>query len=259
MPRLAAAIALAATLVAPFAAAQVTLYSDQGYRGASYPINWDMPNLDPYGFNDRTASVIVDRGRWEFCADQNFEGRCTVLTPGQYPSLASMGLDRSVSSIRRVGGNVPGGHPPAPPPNYNYYPRYGEPIYQADVIQVRAVGGPAGQRCWTENRGYSDRNIAGAVVGGILGGVLGHQVGGGRGQDVATAVGAVGGAAIGSNVAGGPAYSGQDVRRCETVSSNWQPTYYDVTYVFRGQQHRAQLSAAPGPTIAVNGEGEPRV
>jgi hypothetical protein len=32
-----------------------------------------------------------------------------------------------------------------------------------------------------------------------------------------------------------------------------------VTYVFRGQQHRAQLSAAPGPTIAVNGEGEPRV
>ena len=120
MPRLAAAIALAAALVAlatPPAAAQVTLYSDQGYRGASYPINWDMPNLDPYGFNDRTASVIVDRGRWEFCADQNFEGRCTVLTPGQYPSLASMGLDRSISSIRRVGGNVPGGHPPAPPPN----------------------------------------------------------------------------------------------------------------------------------------------
>src|SRR5262245_39806246 len=33
---------------------------------------------------------------------------------------------------------------------------------------------------------------AGAVVGGVVGGVLGHQVGGGRGKDVATAVGVVG-------------------------------------------------------------------
>ena len=258
MPRLAAALALAAALVAlasPHATAQVTLYSDQGYRGASYPINWDMPNLDPYGFNDRTASVIVDRGRWEFCADQNFEGRCTVLTPGQYPSLASMGLDRSISSIRRVGGNVPGGHPPAPPPNYNYYPRYGETTYQADVIHVRAVGGPPGQRCWTENRGYSDRNIAGAVVGGILGGVLGHQVGGGRGQSVATAVGAVGGAVVGSNVAGGRPGS---VQKC-TNDYAGDPAYYDVTYRFRGRDYTAQLGFAPGPTIPVNGRGEPRV
>ena len=203
MPRLAAVAAFAAALAAPQVHSQVTLYSDQGYRGASYAINWDMPNLDPYGFNDRTASVIVDRGRWEFCADQNFEGRCTVLTPGQYPSLASMGLDRSISSIRRVGGNVPGGHPPAPPPNYNYYPRYGEPIYQADVIHVRAVGG----------------------------------------------------AVVGSNVAGGRPGT---VQKCSTDYSG-DPAYYDVTYRFRGRDYTAQLGFAPGPTIPVNGKGEPRV
>src|SRR6185436_19075632 len=116
------AAVVAAALAAPQALAQVTLYSDQGYRGASYAINWDVPNLEPYGFNDGLASVIVGLGRGEFCADQNFDGRCTVLTPGQYPSLASMGLDRSISSIRRVAANVPGGHPPAPPPSYNYYP-----------------------------------------------------------------------------------------------------------------------------------------
>ena len=256
MPRIAAAVVLAAAaLAAPVASAQVTLYSDQGYRGASYPINWDMPNLEPYGFNDRTASVIIDRGRWEFCSDEDFNGRCTVLTPGQYPSLAAMGLDRSISSIRRAGGNVAGGYPPAPPPNYGYYPRYGETIYQADVIRVRAVGGPPEQRCWTEHRGYSDRNIAGAVVGGILGGVLGHQIGGGRGQDVATALGAVGGAVVGSNVAGGRPGG---VQRCTTEYSG-QPAYYDVTYRFRGRDYTAQLSFAPGPTIPVNGRGEPRV
>jgi uncharacterized protein YcfJ len=66
------------------------------------------------------------------------------------------------------------------------------------------------------------------------------------------------GAAIGSNVAGGPGYYTQDVQRCETVSSNMQPAYWDVVYVFRGQQHRAQFASPPGPTILVNENGEPR-
>jgi hypothetical protein len=35
--------------------------------------------------------------------------------------------------------------------------------------------------------------------------------------------------------------------------------YWDVTYVFRGVTHRAQLARAPGATITVNARGEPRV
>jgi hypothetical protein len=256
MPRPSAAvIALVAALAAPLAAAQVTLYAYDGFRGPSYGINWDTPNLDPYDFNDRTQSVIVERGRWEFCSDAYFAGRCTVLTPGQYPSLGAMGLASSVSSVRRVADGRPGGHPPAPPPAYGYYPRYGEQLYQADVTAVRAVGGPPERRCWVEQRGYSDRNVAGAIVGGVLGGVLGHQIGGGRGRDVATAVGAVGGAVVGSNVAGGRPGG---VERCSTEYSG-TPAYYDVSYRFRGRDYRAQLAFAPGPTITVNGRGEPRV
>ncbi|HVJ76029.1 MAG TPA: glycine zipper 2TM domain-containing protein, partial [Casimicrobiaceae bacterium] len=110
-------------------------------------------------------------------------------------------------------------------------------------------------RCSTQQRGYSDRNVAGAIVGGILGGVLGHQIGGGRGRDVATAVGAVGGAVVGSNVAGGRPGG---VERCSTEYSG-APAYYDVSYRFRGRDYRAQLAFAPGPTITVNGRGEPRV
>ena len=256
MPRpLAIVVACVAALAAPLAGAQVTLYAWDGFRGPTYGINWDTPNLDPYGFNDRAQSVIVERGRWELCSDAYFAGRCTVLTPGQYPSLAAMGLANSVSSVRRVPDSRPGGHPPAPPPAYGYYPRYGEDLYQAEVTGVRAVGGPPEQRCWVEHRGYTDRNVAGAIVGGIIGGVLGHQVGGGRGQDVATAVGAVGGAAIGSNVAGGRPGS---VQRCTTEYSG-APAYYDVSYRFRGRDYRAQLSFEPGATITVNGRGEPRM
>jgi uncharacterized protein YcfJ len=34
--------------------------------------------------------------------------------------------------------------------------------------------------------------------------------------------------------------------------------YWDVTYEFRGDEHRVQLSAPPGRTVTVNAQGEPR-
>ncbi len=40
----------------------------------------------------------------------------------------------------------------------------------------------------------------GAVGGAVVGGVLGHQVGGGRGKDVATVAGALGGAFAGNEI-----------------------------------------------------------
>ena len=83
------------------------------------------------------------------------------------------------------------------------YKRQGnERLYEATVTSVRAVMGASEQRCWIEREQVGqDRNLPGAIIGGILGGVLGHQVGGGRGQDIATVGGAVAGAAIGSNAA----------------------------------------------------------
>jgi len=102
--------------------------------------------------------------------------------------------------------------------------------------------------------------VPGAIIGGVLGGVLGHQVGSGRGNDVATAVGAVAGAAVGANVnRGSGQVVTQNVQRCAAVPGSAQPSYWDVTYQFRGVTHRAQLAFAPGPTITVNGRGEPRV
>ncbi len=256
-------VGVAAIGLATQAAAQVTFYEGDGFRGRTFTVDNVVPNFDPLGFNDRARSAIVDRGNWEVCEDAGFRGRCVVLRPGNYDSLSGMGMNRRISSVRPADGQARyDTSEPVAAPTYPYYQRPNERIYEAQVTSVRAVVGPPEQRCWVERQQvYQDRsgaNVPGAIVGAVIGGVLGHQIGGGRGQDVATAGGAVAGAAIGSNVGrGGGAYD-RDVQRCENVSSNARPDYWDVTYNFRGIEHRVQLSAPPGPTIAVNANGEPR-
>jgi uncharacterized protein YcfJ len=259
-----ATLGLAAALVASLAAAQVTLYSQEGFHGRTFSANGPVYNLDRYGFNDRASSLIVDRGSWEVCEDADFLGRCMYLRPGQYPSLESMGLNNRISSLRRVQGGQPNyayAPPPPVPAPYPYYPKHEEALYTADVVAVRAVMGPPEQRCWVEREQVAAPgapNVPGAILGGILGGVLGHQIGSGRGNDVATAIGAVGGAAIGANANRGGQVYAQDVQRCSSVPSSGQVAYWDVTYTFRGYTHRAQLAYAPGATITVNDRGEPR-
>jgi uncharacterized protein YcfJ len=259
-----AILGLGTLLVGSHAAAQVTFYEQDGFRGKPFNVNWTVTNFDHYGFNDRASSAIVEHGQWEVCEDANFNGRCAVLRPGQYPNLNSLGLNNRISSARPVQGKPTAAYAPPPPPppapTYAYYPRHDETLYDASVVAVRAVVGPPEQHCWVEQQQVqkSDPNIAGAVIGGVLGGVLGHQIGSGRGNDVATAVGAVGGAVVGSNVNRGSQTTTQNVKRCETVPGSEKVSYWDVTYVFRGVTHRAQLSYAPGATIQVNGKGEPR-
>ncbi|MEO8344774.1 MAG: beta/gamma crystallin family protein, partial [Betaproteobacteria bacterium] len=168
-----AVLATAALLPLHSVYAQVTLYEKEGLRGRVFTADRAIDDLTRYGFNDRASSVIVQGGKWEFCEHQNFEGRCTVLRPGQYPSFSAMGLDNSVSSIRKVKGRPANAYAPPPPvpPPYPYYPHHGETLYQANVVAVRAVVGAPEQRCWVEQQQVQSNNspnIGGAIVGGIL-------------------------------------------------------------------------------------------
>lgn len=150
------------------------------------------------------------------------------------------------------------------PPAYDYRRRQNEPVYEANVTYVRAVVGPPQQRCWVDRErvgGSSGVNIPGAIIGGVIGGILGHQIGGGHGQDIATGIGVVGGAAVGANVGrgpDGPVYT-QNVQRCEYVPTSASLDYWDVTYTYAGYEHRVQMTTPPGTTIWVNAQGEPRV
>jgi uncharacterized protein YcfJ len=255
----------AATLVlATQASAQITFYEHEGFRGRPFSTNKPVPNFIREGYNDRASSVVVDRGPWEVCDDANFSGRCVILRPGNYDSLARFGLNDRVSSVRPANprGNYDGYYQPAPVPApvYEYRRRPSERLREVPVTSVRAVMGPPERRCWVDREQVADRgdnNVGGAIIGGILGGILGHQVGGGRGKDAATAAGAIAGAAIGANSGGGNTSYGRDVERCRNVESG-RPAYWEVTYEFRGRENRVQMSSPPGATILVNANGEPR-
>ena len=279
------AMGIVGLVVATQAAAQVTFYSRDGFRGESFTADREIRNMDRTGFNDRAQSAVVQGGSWQVCEDARFEGRCVVLQPGEYPSLSDMGLGHEISSVRAV--NQGYGYndnrryaaqdpayvapPPAPPQGYvapqpaypaqpqgsDYRRRGDERVFEAQVTSVRAVVGPSDQRCWVERREFNGANIPGAIVGGVIGGVLGHQIGGGRGQDAATAGGAIAGAAVGANV--GRDDNGRDIQHCTDTSRYDRPDYWDVTYVFDGLEHHVQMSNPPGATITVNRAGEPRV
>jgi uncharacterized protein YcfJ len=252
---------VAGLVVATTAAAQVTFYSREDFRGRQFSTDRVVRNMDWVGFNDRASSVVVNDGNWQVCEDAEFNGRCVVLQPGEYGSLADMGLENSVSSVRPVGNSY----------GYNQDRRYvasgagdyrrrgEERVFEAPVTSVHAVVGPPEQRCWVERRDFGgDANVPGAIAGAVIGGIIGHQIGGGHGRDAATAGGAVAGAAIGAGAGNGGYYS-RDVQRCTDVSRYDTPDYWDVTYNFRGVEHHVQMSSPPGATIVVNGDGEPRV
>ena len=246
------------------ASAQITFYENDGFSGRSFSTSRQITNFERQGFNDRASSVVVFSERWEVCEDERFEGRCVVLRPGRYPSLSAMGLNDRVSSVRSMSRNVridDDRYAPIAEPVYDNRRRNNERLFEADVTSVRAVVGQSEQRCWIEREQVGqggNTNVPGAILGAVIGGVLGHQIGGGRGQDIATAGGAVAGAAFGANSGGGGGGYSQNVQRCTDVSNRGQPTYWDVTYNFRGQEHRMQMLSPPGRTITVNRQGEPR-
>lgn len=262
-----AALGLASIVFATQAAAQITFYEGEGFRGRAFTTDRAIVNFDRAGFNDRASSVIIDRGRWEVCSDARFEGRCVVLRRGTYDTLRSLGMDNRISSVRpvddrrRYDNEIP---VPPPAPVYEYRRRPSERVFEVPIDSVRAVVGSPEQRCWIERQqvaepNYNGDNVGGAIAGAIIGGILGHQVGGGRGRDAATAGGAIAGAAIGAQAGGGGGSTvyDRDVRRCANVPSK-RVEYWDVGYTFRGMQHHVQMSSPPGRTILVNGNGEPR-
>jgi uncharacterized protein YcfJ len=224
---------------------QIILYERNGFEGRSLTVGESLEDLGRSGFNDRASSVMVVGRRWEICEDVRFQGRCVVLRPGRYSSLAEMGLSDQVSSARVANRD--------------------ERVYEATITSMRAVVGTPEQRCWVERervvQNNGNANVGGALAGALIGGILGHQVGGGTGKDIATFGGAVAGAVVGSNVgrdAQGQTVYDQNVQRCSSVSGPVAPAYWDVYYNFRGQEHRVQMTTQPGPTITVNERGEPR-
>ena len=260
-------LAIAAALLAAQASAQITFYETERFGGRSFTAQSDVRNFKRQGFNDRASSAVVRNNRWEVCEDVRYGGRCVVLRPGQYPTLQAMGLNDRVSSVRvvqRAARVDDDRYAPPPLAVYDGRRRPNERLFEASVTSARAVLGTPTQRCWVEREQVSvdqrRNNVPAALAGAVIGGIIGHQIGGGTGRDIATAGGVIAGAAIGSRAGsnGGTQIVERDVQRCNDVPASARPDYWDVTYTFRGVEHRVQMAMAPGDTVTVNRNGEPR-
>ena len=191
---------------------------------------------------------------------RGFEGSCRVLRPGQYRRSRN-GItmrSRSVRTVARQASSRNAAFAPPPPVAY-------------DNRAVAARSGYSTRQSWPSG----PSTATGAALAGwsasrfrAVGATpqrhrrCHHRrhplppVGSGRGNDAATAAGAVAGAAIGSRH-GGTTYS-RDVQRCSQPQVSGPPQYWDVTYRFRGVDRTMQMTRPPGATISVNRDGEPR-
>src|ERR1700742_4393712 len=113
---LSGALAAAGLMAASNAMADITFYAGENFNGPSFTTERQVRNLERYGFNDRASSLTVVEDRWEVCENAGFQGRCVIVRPGNYPSLAAIGLNNRISSVRMVERDP--SDPPPPPVSY---------------------------------------------------------------------------------------------------------------------------------------------
>lgn len=100
MKRLFAAAAVLAVCSQAALAGELTLFTDNDFRGARVTVQRDTPDLGRLGFNDRTSSIVVRSGVWEVCEHAGYGGQCAEFGPGEYRALPR--LNDSISSVREV-------------------------------------------------------------------------------------------------------------------------------------------------------------
>ena len=127
----------------------VVLYENPNFKGRAFGTQQEVANFMNHGFNDRASSLVVNSHRWEVCDGANYSGRCVVLRPGNYPSLAAVGLNDRVSSLRMVGVEPRNTQPAATLPDAVVF-------YEGDNFQGRTFGSQQSVANFM-NYGFNDR------------------------------------------------------------------------------------------------------
>lgn len=100
MPATTSLFALCA-LASVAGAADLTLYTDGDFQGRPLNVVIDLRQLGSLNFNDRASSLVIEKGAWVLCTEEDFGGSCVTLEPGKYGSLRELGLDDAITSVRR--------------------------------------------------------------------------------------------------------------------------------------------------------------
>ncbi len=113
----------------------------------------------------------------------------------------------------------------------------------------------------THRRAVQDENrLIGSALGAVAGGVIGHQFGGGRGKDVATIAGALGGGYAGNQIQGSMQDSDTYTttqQRCKTLYDKSEKLLgYDVTYKIGDREGKIRMDKDPGTQIPLDNNGQ---
>ena len=98
----------AAGLASTAGAADLTLYTDDGFQGRPLNVVIDLRQLASMNFNDRASSLVIEKDAWVLCSEEDFNGTCVTLEPGRYASLKELGLEDKITSVRRRDAASPG-------------------------------------------------------------------------------------------------------------------------------------------------------
>jgi uncharacterized protein YcfJ/predicted small lipoprotein YifL len=201
-----------------------------------------------------TAREMISAPRGSVPAAQDAHGDAAPDAEAPPPGTARANADAESPTPRTpIAGRA---EPSAPPDDASH----GAGARYANVISVQPVKQKAtrereecrDERIVHKRRPKDDHQVAGTVIGALAGGVIGHQVGGGRGRDLATVAGAVGGGYAGKKIQQGQqdrdTYTTTE-RRCRTVSEPVDDVAYDVVYEYLGQTHQVRLDHDPGERL----------
>lgn len=101
-------LTLSASVCGTLAHADITFFERENFEGRAFTAERTVPNFVNLGFNDKASSIMVTGEPWEVCEHVDFQGRCTILRPGRYPSLRGLDMNNLLSSARPAGRE----HPP---------------------------------------------------------------------------------------------------------------------------------------------------
>lgn len=78
----------------------IAFFANSDFRGHFMGFDEGEASLDQFRFNDTAGSVLVNRGDWLICADNDYRGQCEFLD-ASISDLGLVGLNNKISSFRK--------------------------------------------------------------------------------------------------------------------------------------------------------------
>ncbi len=78
----------------------IAFFADTNFRGPFLGFDQGEASLSQFRFNDTAGSVLVNRGDWLVCADNDYRGQCEFLDDS-VSDLGNVYLNKKISSFRK--------------------------------------------------------------------------------------------------------------------------------------------------------------